>query len=194
MSPLTENLLHGKATKPGDVVTAMNGKTIEVDNTDAEGRLLLADALYYVTKKYEPRSVLDLATLTGAMDVALGYPFTGVFTHSTSLWEQLQAAGLLAGDRFWRMPLCSDYKTQISSQVADLKNVGGRSGGACTAAIFLNEFLYQKDKNTKVAFAHLDIAGVFHKKSSSIDTLCSGMTGRPTRAVIEYLCQQSKKI
>ena len=122
--PLTENMPSGKATKPGDVVTAMNGKTIEVDNTDAEGRLILADAIYYSATHFKPHSIVELSTLTGAMMVALGSAFTGVFTSSDELWAKLEAAGKLSGDPFWRMPLSDKYKPQISSNVADLKNVG----------------------------------------------------------------------
>lgn len=171
--PLTENLINGRATKPGDIVRAMNGKTIEVDNTDAEGRLILADAICYACKNWTPSSVVEMSTLTGAMDVALGYHFAGVFTNSESLWDALESSGKKAGDPFWRMPLDDAYKSQIKSNVADLKNVGGRSGGACTAAIFLKEFI---DKSQDIPFAHVDIAGVMHKRSGP-DFLASGMTG-----------------
>jgi aminopeptidase len=199
--PLTENLLNGHSTKPGDVVTAMNGKTIEIDNTDAEGRLILADAITYVCRNYKLKSVVELSTLTGAMDVALGYPFAGVFTNNDVLWDQLEKAGKAVSDPFWRMPLSEEYKHQIKSQVADLKNVGGRSAGSCTAAIFLQEFLCSPDSKDKdssttikktIPFAHIDIAGVFHKRSGP-DFLSSGMTGRPTRAIVEYLANASHK-
>jgi aminopeptidase len=187
--PLTENMPSGSATKPGDVVFASNGLSIEVDNTDAEGRLILADAIYHVTKTYKPHSLIELSTLTGAMDVALGASYAGVFTNSDTLWAKLESAGKIAGDKFWRMPLCDSYKSDIKSTVADLKNVGGRSAGSCTAAIFLNEFL---PKNSKVQFAHIgilvliaDIAGVMHH-SKPIGCLSAGMTGRPTRSIIEF--------
>ena len=125
-----------------------------------------------------------MSTLTGAMDVALGYPFAGVFTNSEDLWKRLKSAGTKAGDRVWRMPLSKDYKSQIKSDVADLKNVGGRSAGSCTAAIFLKEFISplaaSEEKNAtkqvEVPFAHIDIAGVFHKRSGP-DFLSAGMTG-----------------
>ncbi|OAJ41317.1 hypothetical protein BDEG_24938 [Batrachochytrium dendrobatidis JEL423] len=181
--PLTENMPSGRATKPGDVVIAMNGKTIEVDNTDAEGRLILADAIYYASTTFKPHSLVELSTLTGAMVVALGFPFAG----------KLEAAGEKSGDPFWRMPLSEKYKKQISSHVADLKNVGGRTGGSCTAAIFLKEFVPTiptaegSDEPAKLAldYAHVDIAGVMEQSGAS-GYLAKGMTGRPTRSLIAY--------
>ncbi|KAJ3183628.1 hypothetical protein HDU85_002057 [Gaertneriomyces sp. JEL0708] len=202
--PLTENMPSGRATKPGDVVRARNGKTIEVDNTDAEGRLILADAkmdefsIDYLASTYKPHTLVELSTLTGAMDVALGDGFAGVFASKDSLWNELHKAGLIAGDRFWRMPLDPVYKKQIKSDVADLKNVGGRSAGSCTAAIFLNEFIPKPrqegadtegevaDAESVIRFAHIDIAGVMHKGDSS-GYISKGMTGRPTRSIIEFV-------
>jgi cytosol aminopeptidase len=140
----------GSATKPGDIVVASNGKTIEVDNTDAEGRLILADALYYVASTFKPSALIELSTLTGAMDVALGRAFAGVFSTNDKLFSDLKDAGERQGDRFWRMPFDDIYSQDIKSQVADLKNVGGRSAGACTAAAFLKEFV-PKD----LPFAHI---------------------------------------
>ncbi|KAF9580581.1 bleomycin hydrolase [Lunasporangiospora selenospora] len=210
--PLCENMPSGKATKPGDVVTSMAGKTIEVDNTDAEGRLILADALTYVSKIHQPHTLIDLATLTGAMDVALGSAYAGVFSTSQSLWSELDAAGEEAHEAFWRMPLHSVYLPQITTNtVADLLNAGGRSAGSCTAAIFLREFVYgiERDegfaklegesstevglalenpeglKPGSVRYAHIDIAGVMDTQSSS-GYHAKGMTGRPTRALIEF--------
>jgi aminopeptidase len=150
-------------------------------------------SITYVGETYHPKSIVELSTLTGAMDIALGYPFAGVFTNSDSLWQQLDIAGKVAGDPFWRMPLSEEYRRQIDSNVADLKNVGGRSAGSCTAAIFLNEFvpLAEKDSKKSIPFAHVDIAGVFHRKGGS-DLLSNGMTGRPTRSVIEYLSNLSR--
>ncbi|KAJ3277121.1 bleomycin hydrolase [Terramyces sp. JEL0728] len=184
--PLTENMPSGSATKPGDVVIASNGLSIEVDNTDAEGnmprnkgRLILADAIHYTAKTYNPHTLIELSTLTGAMDVALG---TGVFTNSDIVWEELLFAGLKTGDEFWRMPLDKVYAPQIKSKVADLKNVGGRGAGSCTAALFLNSFV---PSDSKVGFAHIDIAGVMHSDAPS-DLLGTGMTGRPTRSIIEF--------
>lgn len=141
--PLCENMPSGTASKPGDVVISMSGKTIEVDNTDAEGRLILADALTYVSKNYTPHTLIDLATLTGAMDVALGSAYAGVFSTSDSLWSELKTAGEEAHEQFWRMPLHSVYLPQITTNtVADLINTGGRSAGSCTAAVFLREFVH----------------------------------------------------
>ncbi|KAG0348541.1 bleomycin hydrolase, partial [Gamsiella multidivaricata] len=141
--PLCENMPSGKASKPGDVVTSMSGKTIEVDNTDAEGRLILADALTYISKTYKPHTLVDLATLTGAMDVALGSAYAGVFSTSNSLWSELDQAGEEAHEAFWRMPLHSVYLPQITANTtADLINTGGRSAGSCTAAVFLREFVH----------------------------------------------------
>ncbi|KAG1161086.1 hypothetical protein G6F37_003393 [Rhizopus arrhizus] len=154
--PLCENMPSGNAIKPGDVIKAMNGSSIEILNTDAEGRLILADALHYVSSKYQPKSIIDLATLTGAMDVALGQVFAGVFTNRDELWEQLKKAGAAVSDPFWRMPLHKDYMRGMKeSLVADLSNIGGRSGGSCSAAGFLQEFV-----DEKIPWAHIDIAGV----------------------------------
>ncbi|KAM9818888.1 cytosol aminopeptidase [Syngnathus typhle] len=181
LTPLCENMPSGKATKPGDVVTAKNGKTIQVDNTDAEGRLVLADALCYA-HTFNPRAVVNVATLTGAMDVALGSAATGVFTNSDWLWEQMHKASMVTGDRVWRMPLFQHYTRQVTdSQLADLNNIGkySRSGGACTAAAFLREFV------TSPHWAHLDIAGVMSNKDE-IPYLKKGMSGRPTRTLVEF--------
>ncbi|XP_004065994.4 cytosol aminopeptidase [Oryzias latipes] len=181
LAPLCENMPSGKATKPGDVVTAKNGKTIQVDNTDAEGRLILADALCY-GHSFNPRAIVNVATLTGAMDVALGSAATGVFTNSNWLWEQLHKASVVTGDRVWRMPLFQHYTKQVTdSQLADLNNIGkySRSGGACTAAAFLREFV------TAPHWAHLDIAGVMSNKDE-IPYLRKGMSGRPTRTLVEF--------
>ncbi|KAI8612137.1 cytosol aminopeptidase family, catalytic domain-containing protein [Chytriomyces sp. MP71] len=192
--PLTENMPSGTATKPGDVVVARNGKTVEVDNTDAEGRLILGDAIHYACTTFHPKTVIELSTLTGAVDVALGYPYAGVFTTSDELWSRLENASKSAGEGFWRMPMDVDaYKPQIKSNVADLKNVGGRSAGSCTAAVFLQEFV-----EGGVEFAHIgdnnlfsDIAGVM-KQTGSHGILARGMTGRPVRAIIEYIKEASK--
>ncbi|KAI0221061.1 Cytosol aminopeptidase [Lamellibrachia satsuma] len=185
--PLCENMPSGCATKPGDVVTAMNGKTIQVDNTDAEGRLILCDALCYA-ETFQPRVILDMATLTGAMMVALGSGATGVFTNSTEVWQTMLKAGSRTGDRVWRMPLFKHYTKQITeSQLADLNNIGGgREGGACTAAAFLKEFVSNKH------WMHLDIAGVMSNKAE-VSYLNKGMAGRPTRTIVEFLAEMSKQ-
>ena len=144
----------GKAQRPGDVVTSMSGQTIEVINTDAEGRLVLCDALTWVQKEYAPATVVDLATLTGAMIISLGHEYAGLFSNDDGLAEKLNAAGKASGDKLWRFPVGPAYDKLIDSQIADIKNVGPRYGGSITAAQFLQRFI---DKG--VAWAHLDIAG-----------------------------------
>ncbi|KAG2364786.1 leucine aminopeptidase [Suillus spraguei] len=189
VTPLCENLPGPKATKPGDVIYAMNGKSVEVDNTDAEGRLVLADALYYASTEFKPHTVIDVATLTGAMDVALGEIYTGVFTTSDALWNRLSAAGESEYDRFWRMPLDEDYGPQIYSSNADLCNLGGKPAGSCTAALFLKAFvdgIEAKDgQEPSVRWAHVDIAGTmeFTRPTPYQE---KGMTGRPVRALVEF--------
>ena len=173
----------GTATKPGDVVVAMNGKTIQVDNTDAEGRLVLADALCYA-HEFNPSAILDIATLTGAMGVSLGSAAAGVFTNNTKLFETIREAGVHTGDRVWRLPLYSHYKSQVTdSQLADLLNiskVAGGQGGSCTAAAFLSEFV----KCPK--WMHVDIAGVMESKDE-YPYYGKGMSGRPVRTLFYLL-------
>lgn len=152
--PTTENMTGGSATRPGDVARAMNGKTIEILNTDAEGRLILADAIC-LAEKDGCDTIIDLATLTGACMVALGNDYAGLFSDDDGLVAALQSAASIAGERVWRLPLAKEYKKQIESTVADIKNTGGRYGGAITAALFLQEFVTDK----KTRWAHLDIAG-----------------------------------
>ncbi|XP_076992592.1 cytosol aminopeptidase [Tamandua tetradactyla] len=186
LAPLCENMPSGKANKPGDVVRAKNGKTIQVDNTDAEGRLILADALCYA-HTFNPEVIINAATLTGAMDIALGSGATGVFTNSSWLWTQLFEASIETGDRVWRMPLFEHYTRQVvDCQLADVNNIGKyKSAGACTAAAFLKEFV------THPKWAHLDIAGVMTNKDE-VPYLRKGMTGRPTRTLIEFLLRFSQ--
>jgi leucyl aminopeptidase len=150
---LVENMPDGNAQRPGDIVTSMSGQTIEIINTDAEGRLVLADVLWYVAKKFKPKFMVDLATLTGAIMVALGTEHAGLFSNNDELAERLTKAGLETGDRVWRMPLGPEYDKLIDSQFADVKNAGVRNGGSITAAQFLQRFV----DNTP--WAHLDIAG-----------------------------------
>lgn len=150
---LVENMPDGNAQRPGDVVTSMAGKTIEVINTDAEGRLVLADALHYTQTKFKPQAMIDLATLTGAMIVALGKEYAGMFTNSDGLSEQLSKAGDATLEPVWRMPLGKPYHQQLKSHIADMKNIGGPAGGSITAACFLERFV------TDTPWAHLDIAG-----------------------------------
>lgn len=187
--PLCENMPSGKAIKPGDVVRAMNGKTIEIDNTDAEGRLILADALHYVSSNFSPEYLIDIATLTGAIDIALGSAYSGVFSNNNDMVQSLVLSGEIAGDCFWRMPLHRIYRQQIRSNVADFKNVGGRSAGSCTAAQFLFEFIGERTETGKSLprWAHIDIAGVMENTGSTDGIDVKGMSGRPTRSLIEYV-------
>ncbi|WP_298363823.1 leucyl aminopeptidase [uncultured Bradyrhizobium sp.] len=150
---LVENMPDGNAQRPGDIVTSMSGQTIEIINTDAEGRLVLADVLWYVAKKCKPKFMVDLATLTGAIMVALGTDYAGLFSNNDELAERLAKVGLETGEKVWRMPLGPEYDKQIDSQFADMKNTGGRNGGSITAAQFLQRFV------DGTPWAHLDIAG-----------------------------------
>jgi leucyl aminopeptidase len=150
---LVENMPDGNAQRPGDIVKSMSGQTIEIINTDAEGRLVLADVLWHVTKKFKPKFMVDLATLTGAIMVALGTEYAGLFSNNDELAERLTEVGLATGERVWRMPLGPEYDKQIDSQFADMKNTGNRHGGSITAAQFLQRFV------DDTPWAHLDIAG-----------------------------------
>jgi leucyl aminopeptidase len=151
---LVENMPSGSAQRPGDVVTSYSGQTIEVINTDAEGRLVLADVLWYAQQKYDPKFMVDLATLTGAIIIGLGHEYAGLFSNDDALSQKLMAAGQATGERVWRMPLDEAYDKQIRSDIADMKNVGGRPGGSITAAQFIQRFVNGKP------WAHLDIAGM----------------------------------
>ncbi len=171
-----ENHISGKATKPGDVFTSMSGQTIEVLNTDAEGRLILCDALTYA-ERFKPRAVIDIATLTGACVVALGSHNAGIFSNNDKLADAIIASGKKMNDRFWRMPLEEDYQEALNSNFADMANVAGREGGAITAACFLWRFAKKYD------WAHLDIAGVAYKGSGKE----KGASGRPVAALVDYV-------
>ena len=151
---LVENMPDGNAQRAGDIVTSMSGQTIEVLNTDAEGRLVLCDALHWVQEKYNPEYIVDLATLTGAIIVSLGSEYAGLFSNSDELADKLTAAGKASGDPLWRFPLSKAYDKMIDSPIADMKNIGGKGAGSITAAQFLGRFI--KDG---VKWAHLDIAG-----------------------------------
>jgi leucyl aminopeptidase len=151
---VVENMPDGKAQRPGDIVTSMSGQTIEIINTDAEGRLVLADVLWYVAKKFKPKFMIDLATLTGAIIVALGHENAGMFANDEKLAEHLIRAGAASGEKVWRMPLAPEYDRIMDSKFADVKNAGGRHAGAITAAQFLQRFVADK-----TPWAHLDIAG-----------------------------------
>ena len=173
-----ENMPSGGATKPGDVVTSMAGKTIEVLNTDAEGRLVLCDALTYAGR-FKPQVVIDIATLTGACVVALGAHASGLYANDDKLAEALLAAGTESHDRAWRMPLWDDYQKQLDSNFADIANIGGPGGGSITAACFLSRF------TGDYHWAHLDIAG------SAWDSAPKGATGRPVGLLSQYLIEQA---
>ena len=151
---LVENMPSGTAQRPGDVVTSYSGQTIEVINTDAEGRLVLADVLWYAQEKYDPKFMVNLATLTGAIIIGLGHEYGGLFSNNDELSARLTAAGEATGEKLWRMPLHDNYDKQIKSDIADMKNVGGRPGGSITAAQFIQRFVNKKP------WAHLDIAGM----------------------------------
>jgi leucyl aminopeptidase len=150
---LVENMPDGNAQRPGDIVKSMSGQTIEIINTDAEGRLVLCDVLHYINTKYTPKFMINLATLTGAIIVALGQEYAGMFSNDDKLCDRLTKAGLETGERVWRMPLGPEYDKMIDSKFADMKNTGGRYGGSITAAQFLHRFV------GKTPWVHLDIAG-----------------------------------
>ena len=226
LMPLAENLPSGSAVKPGDVLTLHSGDTVEVLNTDAEGRLLLADALSYAlsdaflnqlplldqskinsssssltstsssstststASSIQPRALIDIATLTGAMGVALGDAYAGVFCSSGALWRGLREAGALAGERFWRMPLDRSYRDAMRGDgVSDLRNIPkpARGGGACTAAAFLQHFAGGCPR-----WAHIDVAGVM-ESGGSVPYEPKGMSGKPVRALLEYAIALSQE-
>ncbi|HUO43928.1 MAG TPA: leucyl aminopeptidase [Burkholderiales bacterium] len=173
--PATENMPSGSATKPGDVVKSLSGQTIEVLNTDAEGRLILCDALTYA-ERFEPQTVIDIATLTGACVIALGHVASGLFSADDALAGRLLAAGDASCDRAWRLPLWNDYQEQLRSNFADFANIGGRAAGSVTAACFLARF------TGKFKWAHLDIAGTAWKSGKE-----KGATGRPVPLLAQFL-------
>ena len=168
---LVENMPDGNSYRPGDVLTSMSGQTIEVVNTDAEGRLVLADALWYCNDRFKPKFMVDLATLTGAIIISLGNDLAGCFSNDDALAEDLLAAARAEDEGLWRMPMPDAYNKQIDSMIADMKNTGGRPGGSITAALFLKRFV----KDTP--WAHLDIASTAWKKPSTVPTSPDGATG-----------------
>ncbi len=180
--PAAENMPGGGATRPGDIVTSMSGQTIEILNTDAEGRLILCDALTYAAR-FDPDTVIDVATLTGACVIALGHVATGLFANNDGLARELQHAGDEAHDRAWQMPLWSDYQELLKSPFADMSNVGGRAGGSITAACFLARFA------RKYVWAHLDIAGTAWKSGTD-----KGATGRPVSLLVHYLLKRAGRL
>src|SRR3990167_5199192 len=177
--PTSENLPDGDAVKPGDIVTSMSGQTIEVLNTDAEGRLILCDAMTYV-ERFEPEIVVDIATLTGACVIALGHHASGLFGNDDGLVKELSSAGDEAFDRAWPMPLWDEYQEQLKSNFADMANIGGRPGGSITAACFLSRFAKKFD------WAHLDIAGTAWKTGKD-----KGATGRPVPLLTHFLLKRT---
>ncbi|MFH2133877.1 MAG: leucyl aminopeptidase [Pseudomonadota bacterium] len=177
--PTCENMPSSTATKPGDIVTSMSGQTIEILNTDAEGRLILCDALTY-TAKFKPDTVIDIATLTGACVIALGHVASGMFANDDKLAKELVDAGVQSHDRVWQLPLWDDYQPLLDSNFADMQNIGGRAGGTITAACFLSRFT--KDYR----WAHLDIAGTANKSGKD-----KGATGRPVPLLTQYLIDRT---
>lgn len=173
-----ENMINEKAMVPSDILTASNGKTIEVMNTDAEGRLTLADALVFADKGVGCEKIIELSTLTGAMMVSLGKQYCGVFTNNDELAEELAEISKVTGDKSWRMPMAKEYNEQLESKFADIKNIGTRYGGSITAALFLQNFV-----NKKKPFAHIDVAGpVWSDKT--------GATGFGAKLVVEWIIRQ----
>jgi len=178
--PACENMPGGAAIKPGDVVTSMSGQTIEILNTDAEGRLILCDALTYV-ERFKPRAVIDIATLTGACVIALGAVRSGLFSTNDELAQALHAAGEASLDPCWRMPMDDEYAEGLKSNFADMGNVAGRAAGSITAAKFLEKYA------AKMPWAHLDIAGTAWRSGAS-----KGATGRPVGLLMQYLIAQAQ--
>jgi leucyl aminopeptidase len=184
---LVENMPDGNAQRPGDVVTTMSGQTVEVINTDAEGRLVLCDVLTWVQRTYKPKTIIDLATLTGAMIVTLGHEMAGIFANDDSLADQLLAAGKTSGDALWRLPLGDAYDKMIDSPIADIKNMGNREGGSITAAQFIKRFI-----DDGVRWAHLDIAGtVWTAKPGSLWD--KGATGYGVRLLDTFVADNFEK-
>ena len=180
--PASENMPGGSASKPGDIVTSMSGQTIEILNTDAEGRLVLCDALTYA-ERFDPAAVIDVATLTGACVIALGHVATGLFANDDGLAKTLLQAGNDAQDRAWQMPLWDDYQDLLKSNFADMANIGGRAAGSVSAACFLSRF------TKKFEWAHLDIAGTAWKSGAE-----KGATGRPVALLTHYLLKRAGKL
>jgi leucyl aminopeptidase len=176
-----ENMPDGGAARPGDIVTTLSGQTVEILNTDAEGRLVLCDALAYV-KKFNPETVIDMATLTGACIIALGHHASGLLANDDELANELLAAGEETGDRAWRLPLWDEYQSQLDSNFADMQNIGDRSAGTITAACFLSRF------TKEYRWAHLDIAGTAWNSGKA-----KGATGRPVPLLVSYLMSHAAK-
>ncbi len=178
---LVENMPDGNAQRPGDIVTSMSGQTIEILNTDAEGRLVLADAIWWAQETYKPKAVVDLATLTGAIIISLSHEFAGLFSKDDKLVDQLTKAGDATGDKLWRMPLTAAHDEMIKSDVADMKNIGGRDGGSSTAAAFIGRFVKEGQ-----SWAHLDIAGTAWT-TKDLPIVPKGGTGYGVRLLDEWV-------
>ncbi len=183
---LVENMPDGKAQRPGDIVKSMSGQTIEILNTDAEGRLVLADVLWYAQGTVKPQFIVDLATLTGAIIVSLGHEHAGLFANDDTLAERIAAAGKATGEKVWRLPLGEAYDKQIKSDAADMKNIGGKGAGSITAAQFLQRFV------NKTPWAHLDIAGMAWSKEAS-STVPKGATGFGVRLLDRLVAEHYEK-
>jgi leucyl aminopeptidase len=181
----TTNMPSGEAVKPGDVVRASNGKTIEIINTDAEGRLVLADLLVYA-KQFNPAIVIDAATLTGAIVMGLGHNAVGVFSTDKAAADEVIAAGEAAGEPGWPLPMWDEYKEQIKSDVADVKNTGGRAAGSITAALFLQEFV------DGFPFVHLDVAGTAYSQTD-LGWIPRGPTGTPVGTFVEFVRARARQ-
>ena len=182
----TDNMISGDAYVPGDIIGSMAGKTIEIHSTDAEGRLTLADAVYYIVKKEGVSEVVDVATLTGACVVALGEFYTGAFTNNQEFMDRVKSASVEAGEALWQMPLSKEYKELIKGDRGDLKNTGGRWGGAITAASFIEEFV------EGTPWIHLDVAGT-SDIASARGYLPKGATGAPVKTLYYYVKGESNK-
>ena len=178
---LVENMPDGNAQRPGDVVTSMSGQTIEVINTDAEGRLVLADVITYVQRNFKPKVIIDLATLTGAILISLGHEFGGLFTTDDALANQLLSAGQASGDNLWRQPMSDAFDKLIDFPIADMKNVGPREGGSITAAQFIKRFV-----ENGTPWAHLDIAGMVWSEKPDT-TFDKGATGFGVRLIDRFV-------
>jgi leucyl aminopeptidase len=179
--PACENMPGGHATRPGDIVKSLSGQTVEILNTDAEGRLILCDALTYA-ERFNPDVVVDIATLTGACVIALGHVASGLFANDQKLADELRDAADDAWDRVWQMPLWDDYQEQLRSNFADFANIGGRPGGAITAACYLSRF------TRKMRWAHLDVAGTAWKSGRE-----KGSTARPVPLLVRFVMRHAGK-
>jgi leucyl aminopeptidase len=178
--PLAENMTGSKAYRPGDVIKTLSGQTVEIVNTDAEGRLLLADGIT-LAQRYKPSMLIDIATLTGACQVALGHLYAGLFSDDFELSKKLIETGFEVGERYWRLPLASEYEDELKSEMADFKHTAGRTGGAINAALFLKKFV-----KSPLPWVHLDIAGV-GRSSKKTPSTPEGSTGFGTRTLLKFI-------